>query len=90
MQWNNGRNKGFSTAEPDRLYLPVDTNPGSPNAEDQARDSGSLLNRVRAILALRHAEPDLQARLNFAVVHAEKGKLPFVYRRGGFVIAVNP
>jgi maltose alpha-D-glucosyltransferase/alpha-amylase len=90
MQWNKGRNMGFSTAEPDRLYLPVDTNPGSPNAEDHARDPGSLLNRIRAVLALRHAEPDLQAQPNFTVIHAEKGKLPFVYRRGGFIIAVNP
>ncbi|MDR1249606.1 MAG: hypothetical protein LBK63_09915 [Treponema sp.] len=63
--WNNG----FSTAEPERLYLPVDTNPGSPNVEDQAQNSDSLLNRVKAIFALRHAEPDLQARPNFAVVY---------------------
>ena len=26
----------------------------------------------------------------FEVVYAEKGKYPFIYKRGSFVIAVNP
>ena len=67
----------------------MDGSPGAPTVEEQERDPASLLNTVKAILALRHAESDLQARPNFAVLHAEKGKLPFVYRRGSLIVAVN-
>jgi maltose alpha-D-glucosyltransferase/alpha-amylase len=90
MQWNGGRNKGFSAAEPGRLYLPVDSSPGAPTVEEQERDPASLLNTVKAILALRHAEADLWAAPNLTVLYAEKGKLPFVYRRGSLILAVNP
>jgi maltose alpha-D-glucosyltransferase/alpha-amylase len=90
MQWSRGKNKGFSPAEPEALYLPVDPSPGAPTVEEQERDPASLLNTVKAILALRHAEADLQARPNLTILYAEKGKLPFVYRRGSLALAVNP
>lgn len=90
MQWTNGKNAGFSTGEPDALYLPVDPAEDAPSVEAQEADAGSLLHTVKALLALRHAEEDLQADADFAVVYAESGKLPFVYRRGGLLIAVNP
>jgi maltose alpha-D-glucosyltransferase/alpha-amylase len=90
MQWSGGKNRGFSAAEPERLYLPVDLSPGAPTVEAQERDSASLLGTVKAILALRRAESDLRAGPNFAVLYAEKGRLPFVYRRGSLILAVNP
>ncbi|GHU24950.1 alpha-amylase [Spirochaetia bacterium] len=90
MQWTNGKNKGFSNAAPEKLYLPVDPAPGAPTVETQEKDSSSLLNTVKAILKLRHGEPDLQAQPNLEILYAEKGKVPFIYRRGSFVIAVNP
>ncbi|NLD83100.1 MAG: DUF3459 domain-containing protein, partial [Clostridiales bacterium] len=52
-------------------------------------DPASLLHTVRALLALRHRESDLQSDAPFAPVCTEKGR-PFVYRRGGLLIAVNP
>jgi maltose alpha-D-glucosyltransferase/alpha-amylase len=90
MQWHPGPNLGFSEAPADRLYLPVDASPGAPTVEAQARDQGSLLNTVRDILHLRHANVDLQADAAFDVVHAEKGASPFIYRRGRLLLAVNP
>ncbi|MDR1231019.1 MAG: DUF3459 domain-containing protein, partial [Spirochaetaceae bacterium] len=90
MQWDNGKNKGFSTAEPDQLYLPVDPSPDAPTVEAQERDPASLLNVLKEILHLRHAEPELQAASPFSVVYAEHGRLPFVYRRGSLILAVNP
>jgi maltose alpha-D-glucosyltransferase/alpha-amylase len=90
MQWGNGPNKGFSPADEAALYLPVDPNAEAPTVEAQERDPGSLLNTVKTILKLRHAEPDLQAAPNFSVVYAERGRLPFVYRRGSLILAVNP
>jgi maltose alpha-D-glucosyltransferase/alpha-amylase len=90
MQWGGGKNMGFSTAPADLLYLPVDPAPDAPTVEEAEKDSDSLLNTVRALLRLRHAEPDLQARPNFEIIYAEKSKLPFVYRRGSLLAAVNP
>jgi maltose alpha-D-glucosyltransferase/alpha-amylase len=86
MQWNEGANKGFSQAE--QLYLPVDQSPGAPSVEAQENDPRSLLNTVKALIRLRRAEPDLQGGSNLEILH-DRG-LPFVYRRGSFIMALNP
>jgi maltose alpha-D-glucosyltransferase/alpha-amylase len=90
MQWKAGANLGFSTAGAEKLYLPVDSSPDAPTVEAQEKDPSSLLNTVKTLLRLRRAEPDLGARANLEILYAEKGKLPFVYRRGSLVIALNP
>ena len=57
MQWSPDRNAGFSTADPQRLYLPPIMDPiygyAAVNVEAQARDASSLLNWMRRILAVR-------------------------------------
>jgi maltose alpha-D-glucosyltransferase/alpha-amylase len=88
MQWTNATNAGFSTAAPEKLYLPVDSTPDAPSVETQEKDAASLLSTVKALLKLRHGEPDLQAKPNLEIVYAER--LPFVYRRGAFTLAINP
>ena len=90
MQWTNGKNLGFSNADREKLYLPVDDRDCAPTVESQEKDEKSLLNTVRKVLALRHQIPDLQAVPNFEVIYAKKGCYPFVYRRGKYFIAVNP
>jgi maltose alpha-D-glucosyltransferase/alpha-amylase len=90
MQWTSGRNKGFSTAESDKLYLPVDSAPGAPTVEEQEKDRDSLLNTVKALLTLRHSEKDLGSKPNLEILYAETGKPPLIYRRGPFVIGLNP
>ncbi len=90
MQWTNGNNLGFSNADKEKLYLPVDGRDCAPTVENQEKDEKSLLNTVRKVLALRHQIPDLQAVPNFEVIYAEKDCYPFVYRRGKYFIAVNP
>jgi maltose alpha-D-glucosyltransferase/alpha-amylase len=90
MQWNRGPNLGFSTAASDRLYLPVDSAPDAPVVEDAEADTASILHTVRALLKLRADNADLQAKPNLEIIHAEKDALPFVYKRGSFVIAINP
>ena len=89
MQWDGTKNLGFSTGCADSLYLPVDPAADAPTVAAQEGDPDSLLNTVRALLKLRHAEADLQADGALKVLCAEKGK-PFVYRRGGRLLAVNP
>ena len=57
MQWNPDRNAGFSTADPQRLYLPpiMDAIYGyqGVNVEAQSREPSSLLNWMRKLLAVR-------------------------------------
>jgi maltose alpha-D-glucosyltransferase/alpha-amylase len=90
MQWSGGKNLGFSSAGAGRLYLPVDASPDAPTVEALEKDASSLLNTVKALLRLRHAEEDLRARPNLEILSAEKGSRLFVYRRGSLVMAVNP
>lgn len=89
MQWNNGVNKGFSTAAKEDLYLPVDEAPDAPNAEDALLDKESLLYTVKDIFALRRDTDDFDADSEFSVLIGEKDKA-FVYTRGNTVCAVNP
>ncbi len=89
MQWSGERNLGFSTAPAEDLYLPVDDAPDAPNVAQQMRDGASFLSFVRQLLALRRAEPDLQADAPFSVV-CDGPDAPFVYRRGSLICAVNP
>jgi maltose alpha-D-glucosyltransferase/alpha-amylase len=57
MQWTSDRNGGFSRADPQRLYLPPIQDPiygfEALNVEAQSRESSSLLNWTRRMLAVR-------------------------------------
>jgi maltose alpha-D-glucosyltransferase/alpha-amylase len=61
MQWNADRNAGFSSADPQRLYLPAILDPlygyQALNVEAQMRSSSSLLNWTRRMLAVRRQHP---------------------------------
>jgi maltose alpha-D-glucosyltransferase/alpha-amylase len=88
MQWDSSENRGFSKAAEERLYLPVDPAHDAPTVENQEADPDSMLNFVRKIIELRHAQKDLQAYSPFAVYY--EGKRCFAYRRGDLLLAVNP
>jgi len=57
MQWNSGINAGFSTADPERLWLPLVSNAlygyQAVNVESQQRNPTSLLNWMRRLIAVR-------------------------------------
>ena len=57
MQWSPDRNAGFSTANPQRLFLPVVIDPDfhyeSVNVEAQAANPSSLMNWLRRLIAVR-------------------------------------
>ncbi|MFM2091007.1 MAG: hypothetical protein RLZZ127_1496, partial [Planctomycetota bacterium] len=81
MQWDGGRNAGFSTAPAKALYLPIDPDRGRPTVAAQVRDPGSLLAQVRALAAFRRDHlaalgPDADFR-----ILAGDG-YPLVYLRG--------
>ncbi len=57
MQWSPDRNAGFSAANPQKLYLPVNIDPAyhyeAINVESQQDNPNSLLNWTKRIIALR-------------------------------------
>ena len=61
MQWNADRNAGFSSADPQQLYLPAILDPvygfQAINVEAQMRSSTSLLNWTRKMLSVRKQHP---------------------------------
>jgi maltose alpha-D-glucosyltransferase/alpha-amylase len=88
MQWNQGSNAGFSTAPADELYLPLDAEPGRPDAATQRADEHSLLNLVRDLIALRRENPELGPGASLEVLH---DGYPLAYIRGGrFLVVINP
>ena len=89
MQWDGGKNLGFSTAPAEELYLPVDPAPDAPTVAAQEAEEDSLLHFVRSLTALRSGEDDLRDNANLEIVRAEKGGA-FVYRRGRLLLALNP
>ena len=94
MQWEAGPKAGFSSADPEQFYLPVDPAADRPDVASQMADPRSLLQRVRKLIALRQAHPALSASGLFEPVYAEAGKLPFIYMRQSgeekLLVALNP
>lgn len=94
MQWSRGKNLGFSTADPARLYLPVDSAADAPTVATEESDPASLLNRVRRLIQLKHSERTLAAYAEFIPLFAEADTYPLVYARTSgdeFLLAVfNP
>jgi maltose alpha-D-glucosyltransferase/alpha-amylase len=59
MQWTGGWNGGFSSADPERLYQPLISNPvygyQAVNVESQRRQENSLLNWTRRLIQVRRS-----------------------------------
>ncbi|MGD0082613.1 MAG: maltose alpha-D-glucosyltransferase [Acidimicrobiales bacterium] len=86
MQWNADRNAGFSTANPQRLFLPVNVDPQchyeSVNVEAQSDNPDSLLRWVRRLIALRKRHPVFgRGRMEF--VHSDNPRVLSFIRGDG-------
>jgi maltose alpha-D-glucosyltransferase/alpha-amylase len=59
MQWTGGWNGGFSTADPERLYQPLISNPvygyQAINVESQRRQDNSLLSWTKRLIQVRRS-----------------------------------
>jgi len=59
MQWSNGVNAGFSSADPERLWLPLVSNAlygyQAVNVDSQQRNPTSLLNWTRRLIEVRRS-----------------------------------
>lgn len=90
MQWDNSLNKGFSTADKEKLYLPVDADENAPNVLDCLNDKNSLIYYVKELLAIRNSNKALQSKNNLEIIYASKTDKLFVYKREEFIIIINP
>jgi maltose alpha-D-glucosyltransferase/alpha-amylase len=59
MQWNGGWNAGFSSADPERLYSPLISNPvygfQAINVDSQRRSEHSLLSWTKSVIQTRNS-----------------------------------
>lgn len=94
MQWNSGKNYGFSDAEKDKLYIQQDSSPDAPTVEAQMADRNSLLNEIKKLIKIRRQHPALCASGEIRFVYSEPEAYPLVYLREKdgerILVAVNP
>jgi len=81
MQWTDDPGAGFSEASPYAFYLPIDPDPNRPHVAEQLRRKDSLLQHVRALLALRRTHPALGVGGSFRQINAPDQPYPVVYER---------
>ncbi len=94
MQWDSSINAGFSTAQKEDLYLPLDPDPDRPTVESQNSNRHSLLNKIRRLISLRKENPALLAAGSFRPLFARSKQYPFCYLRTSsdqkILICLNP
>jgi maltose alpha-D-glucosyltransferase/alpha-amylase len=80
MQWNQDRNAGFSAANPQRLYLPLvsdpEHHPSAINVEAQQNNPTSLLWWMRRLIGAARRSPSLS-----------RGDIEFLYPENRKVVA---
>lgn len=94
MQWDATLGAGFSTASPDKFYLPLDSLSDRPNVATQEQDSTSQLHFVRRLLKLRLEYPALACRGEIEFFQHGKDAYPMVFerRKDGqrILVCINP
>lgn len=92
MQWDDSANAGFSTAEPEALYLPIDLVVDRPNAASQMNDAQSIRSELQRIIALRKAHPALGNCGTIEFLQAEGYPLCYLREAEGerLLVCVNP
>lgn len=78
MQWDGSPSAGFSSAAPEKYYLPLDPDKSRPNAAAQMADDNSLYHEIRRLIALRQEHPALQSQASIEFLTDD---MPLVYRR---------
>jgi glycosidase len=94
MQWTPGKNLGFSSADLQKLYLPVDSAEDAPTVAGQQKDPESLLNKVKKLIQLRKEEKALSAYAELVPLYAKENVYPFIYARAHsnetILVLLNP
>ena len=94
MQWGPGETAGFSTCDPSRLYLPVDSSETRPTVAAQVDDPSSMYSWTKGLLALRKNVPALGSIGDWKMVSDPTQPYPVVYERSAdgdcFLVVLNP
>lgn len=94
MQWDSSVNAGFSAAEPEKLYIPIDTDSDRPTVAKAVEDPDSIYSVVQKLIALRQSHPALCSSGKIEFLYAEENRYPLVYRRfteaESIIVAINP
>ena len=92
MQWAKGKNAGFSEANSEDLYLPVDE--AGENVSDQLSDPDSLLNTMKKLISLRKNTQALSSLGEIEFLNRNYGGYPLVYKRSDakaeYLVCLNP
>ncbi len=93
MQWDKSVNAGFSTARPDKLYIPLDLAKDRPDAESQMADEHSLYAQVKKLIAFRGEHPALHNTSTIRFLDVA-GEYPLAYERSceeeKILVVINP
>ncbi len=93
MQWEASAGAGFSSADPETFYLPLDPAPDRPDVAAQRADPESLWHWVRTLVGLRRTLEPLAATAPVEVLGDGAG-YPLCYLRGSgsdrLLVALNP
>ena len=94
MQWDDSKNAGFSTANADKLYIPIDPDTSRPTAKAQMEEVDSLRAEVKKLIAVRQAHKPLQNLGDIEFISdGSKGK-PLAYIRSigneKILVVINP
>lgn len=94
MQWDDSVNCGFSTASPDKLYIPLDESKDRPTVKSQINDSNSLYSEVKRLIELRMQCEALQNESPICFVAYGEAGGPLAYTRGEgadeVLVVINP
>lgn len=95
MQWSADKNAGFSSSNPQRLYLPVIIDPEyhyqTINVDNQNSNTSSLLWWLRRLIMMRRKHPAF-GRGSFRLIEADNPKvLAFVreYKGESLLVVIN-
>lgn len=94
MQWNRGKNYGFSQGATETLYTPQDPAADAPVVDEAMKDRSSLWQEIRALIRIRRRHPALGARGGLEFVHCESHQYPLAYLRTAesetILVVLNP
>ncbi|WPJ94229.1 alpha-amylase family glycosyl hydrolase [Coraliomargarita algicola] len=94
MQWDASKNAGFSSAEAEALYLPIDEDANRPTVAAQEADQESLLHFVRKLIRIRRAHPCLGTDSSFTILNPRETPYPLVILRASeqarCIVVMNP
>lgn len=94
MQWNRLSNAGFSSAAPEKLYLPIDPNPNRPDVQAHLDDPDSLLQHIQKLAHLRKTYPALGAKGSLTLLLSAEQPYPLLYLRESdgqkILVVLNP